>query len=196
MIEPTSGNMVPPGAMPDEVKDDQPIMASKVCSRCKVEKSVNGFSPNKNRPLGVASHCKSCTASKAREKRSLVEYSEDYKEKARIRASKWRDANIQRNIEMKKSWRLKNLSTKNAANARRRASKVGATPNWLTEAQKEEIKNFYWLAQDLKRVTGEVYHVDHIIPLKGENVCGLHVPWNLQVLPASENRKKSNKVIL
>jgi hypothetical protein len=64
----------------------------------------------------------------------------------------------------------------------------------LTEEQKSEIQNFYWLAQDLKRITGEDYHVDHIIPLKGENVSGLHVPWNLQVLPSDINLFKSNKL--
>lgn len=76
--------------------------------------------------------------------------------------------------------------------ARRRSYKLKATPDWLTQDQLEDIKNFYWLAQDLKLVTGETYHVDHIVPLKGKSVCGLHVPWNLQVLPADINLSKGN----
>lgn len=69
-----------------------------------------------------------------------------------------------------------------------------ATPKWLSKEQREEMEHFYWLASDLKRVTGFDYHVDHIIPLQGENVCGLHVPWNLQVLPSYMNLSKGNKL--
>jgi hypothetical protein len=70
--------------------------------------------------------------------------------------------------------------------AKRRAQKLKATPPWLTVAQLLEIEEFY-----RNRPAG--FHVDHIVPLQGENVRGLHVPWNLQYLPALENIKKSNR---
>jgi hypothetical protein len=67
------------------------------------------------------------------------------------------------------------------------------TPKWLTEAMLFEITCMYREAQRLSRVTGEQYDVDHIVPLRGKTVCGLHVPWNLQILKHTENMKKSNK---
>jgi len=75
----------------------------------------------------------------------------------------------------------------------RRVEKENRTPEWLTFEQKLEIECFYYKALRYEEEYGVKYHVDHIIPLNGENVCGLHVPWNLQVLPAKENLRKSNK---
>lgn len=69
-----------------------------------------------------------------------------------------------------------------------------ATPKWLTKEQKQQIVNIYEHMRDCRATTGEDYHVDHIIPLRGENICGLHVPWNLQVLPADVNVSKSNEI--
>lgn len=84
---------------------------------------------------------------------------------------------------------------RNAVNAAKyRFRKAKASPAWLTEDQFSEMENFYIHAKDCSVVTGEVYHVDHIIPLAGKNVCGLHVPWNLQIIPADMNFKKKNKV--
>ena len=82
---------------------------------------------------------------------------------------------------------------KTSREAERRARKNWATPDWLSDSQKSEIRDLYWLCADICLTTGEPYHVDHIIPLKGKNVCGLHVPWNLQILPADMNLIKSNK---
>jgi hypothetical protein len=65
-------------------------------------------------------------------------------------------------------------------------------PTWLTEIQKEEINDIYRKAREIEKLTGVKQHVDHIVPLQGEFVSGLHVPWNLQILPASENSRKSN----
>lgn len=79
-------------------------------------------------------------------------------------------------------------------NARYRAKKRQATPSWLTEDHLKEIDTFYWLARDLRVTTGENYEVDHIVPLTSNIVCGLHVPWNLQILPSDINSSKRNKL--
>ncbi len=69
-------------------------------------------------------------------------------------------------------------------------------PKWLSEDQLKAIKTEYALSQWCSEVMGIKYHVDHIVPLKGKDVCGLHVPWNLQVIPAVENIRKSNKHVV
>jgi hypothetical protein len=70
-----------------------------------------------------------------------------------------------------------------------------ATPKWLSAEQKMEIRLKYRLAIELSRATGVRHAVDHEIPLQGEDVCGLHVPWNLRVITQDENLKKSNKLV-
>lgn len=92
-----------------------------------------------------------------------------------------------------KSWAERNPDRLRAKDARRRGRELKAQPLWLTDKQKQEIDDIYNLARDCELVSGEKYHVDHIVPLQGKTVCGLHVPWNLQVLPASVNIGKSNK---
>lgn len=77
---------------------------------------------------------------------------------------------------------------KSAWNAPRRA-RMKSRPE-----HRDEIAEFYKQSRRLTDETGILHHVDHIVPLNGENVCGLHVPWNLQVLTASDNISKSNKI--
>jgi hypothetical protein len=81
--------------------------------------------------------------------------------------------------------------------AKYRSSKNNATPTWLTEQDKQDIKYHYNIAAYFTWLSGGFvqHHVDHIVPIQGKEVCGLHVPWNLQVLIASDNLRKSNKLI-
>ena len=83
---------------------------------------------------------------------------------------------------------------KELVNVRRRRFR-DATPKWLTAEQKLEVRFHYRMAIALSRATKIPHAVDHIIPLQGEDVCGLHVPWNMQVLTQDENLKKSNKLL-
>lgn len=83
---------------------------------------------------------------------------------------------------------------KSLVSMRRRRFRL-ATPKWLTAEHKMEIRLKYRLAIELSRRTGVRHAVDHIVPLQGEEVCGLHVPWNLEVVTQEENLKKSNKLV-
>ena len=92
-----------------------------------------------------------------------------------------------------KAWAEANKDKLNAKHAKRRAAKLNRTPSWLTKEDLGKIESIYKEAQKLREETGEEWHVDHIIPLQGENISGLHVPDNLQVIRAKENTSKQNR---
>lgn len=73
----------------------------------------------------------------------------------------------------------------------KRAHIKRATPKWLSASDRKKISEIYHLASTLNNGSGR-YHVDHIVPLRGKLVSGLHVPWNLQILTAQQNQRKRN----
>jgi 5-methylcytosine-specific restriction endonuclease McrA len=97
--------------------------------------------------------------------------------------------------EYRNAWKEANKTQVLADNKVRRRKHRDATPPWLTRKQKSEIRQLYQIAITMTQTTGEQYVVDHIVPLRGEEVCGLHVPWNLRVITQEENLKKSNKLV-
>jgi len=122
-------------------------------------------------------------------------YCEAHPERVKEAAKKWNKANRASCNEGLRRWRKANPG-KAAARARNyQASKLQRTPKWLTREQLLEIEQFYIDAKDLQWLSDptDPLTVDHIIPLQGKEISGLHVPWNLQILPMSLNSSKGNK---
>jgi flagellum-specific peptidoglycan hydrolase FlgJ len=133
------------------------------------------------------------TANKERKKEMDKVYRQANQEKIKINKAKWRAANRETYNARKREYNKKNRAMRNADWYRYQMQKTKAAPSWLTTEQYNKIKQIYKQAKNLEKQTGVKHHVDHIIPLRGKHVCGLHVPENLQVLPASINISKGNK---
>ena len=111
-------------------------------------------------------------------------------------ATKYWKNNKQKVLKNGKKWRQNNKEYACFDASKRRAAKLKRTPKWLTRVDYEIIQQIYIEAQRLTELTGIEFHVDHIIPLVGKIVSGLHVPSNLQILPFYENLTKSNRFTL
>ena len=103
------------------------------------------------------------------------------------------ELNKQRSSSRNRTWKRQNRARCTHRENIRRAALRNATPSWLTQDDLETIELMYSVAGALSAVYGSKFHVDHIIPLQGKSVSGLHVPANLQVIPARDNHKKYNK---
>ncbi len=115
------------------------------------------------------------------------------KGKHRCARELWYEANKKEMLEYSRRWRKENPEKVVLHIGRRRFYLKERMPKW---ANQEKIKEIYLQRDRLTETTGVPYEVDHIIPLNGKNVCGLHVENNLQILPAKENNRKRNKFLV
>jgi hypothetical protein len=187
--------------------DHEPIVdGKKQCSKCNKFKFLEDFHKANDRLTGVVSACKDCCKDYYEENSDKIikrntEYRENNPEKAQEsyekhyeknankyleNAKRWSSENPEKRKEIEKRYSKRNPGAKAARTASYRARKKQAQPNWLTEKQLEQIKQIY-----IDRPAG--HHVDHIVPIAGDNVCGLHVPWNLAYLPEYQNESKGNR---
>lgn len=174
----------------------------KTCSKCKITKPLNEFGKDKKMKDGIRYCCKQCnnaasvewarkypdrkkaarikyvTSSPAANAASKAKYRKNNKEKIALSNLQYRKAKPEKNTEYGASYRAK---------------KAKATPRWLSKFQREQILDFYKMAKELETVFPWKQHVDHIVPIKHNRVCGLHVPWNLQILSVTANLEKGNK---
>ena len=94
---------------------------------------------------------------------------------------------------LKKAYKQANPEKSAALVAKRRAAKLLRTPQWLTKDDFWMMEQAYELAKIRSKMLGFAWHVDHEIPLQGDNASGLHVPLNLRVIPWLENLSKGNR---
>jgi 5-methylcytosine-specific restriction endonuclease McrA len=124
------------------------------------------------------------------------EYDREYRRKnaEKLIALKavWRAENAEKVRQIKAGYKKRHPHVGAADAMMRNARKRQATPTWLTEEHIRQIKEIYKAAAERR---GGPWQVDHIVPLAGKTVCGLHVPWNLRVILASENQAKGNRLI-
>jgi hypothetical protein len=146
------------------------------CVSCKREKNNSNLSKNKNKEISEEER-------KRKNKLNKKRYYENHEKEINRTREKWR-SNPNKVKRTNKNWADKNPGIWNYYSSIRRCRIRQAIPPW---ANLQEIKEFY-------KNCPKGYHVDHIIPLKGKTVCGLHVINNLQYLPAKENLKKFNRL--
>lgn len=139
------------------------------------------------RSSGAPLECQFCQ--KIRQKKYFKEHYEKNREDRIAKTIEWQRNNPEKYNAKSRAWCKKNLAKYNAKTAKRYAAKIQRTPPWLTKEHLKEIEKFYISAKEFGLT------VDHIIPMQGKNVSGLHVPWNLRLLPASINYSKSNRLV-
>jgi hypothetical protein len=166
-------------------KKEKLTIESKVCHDCLIEKDIKFFSKKAGAKDGYQPQCKECVSKY--KKGYYVENCDYIKEKQRSKES-----DPEKDRAYGKKYRQNNAGTVNAKTARRRSLKRNATPPWLDNISKAQIKWYYDAAAMMEKTSGIKQNVDHIHPINGENFTGLHVPWNLRVISSDENVLKSN----
>ena len=183
-------------------------MLTKVCSKCKNEKLVVFFNKHKSKKDGLSLWCKECKRESDKKyyinnKESLLAYQEKHrhenketikkakkeyrnnnKEEIKVRNKKYNQINKAKVRVVRQLYYKSNKDLYYSLGAKRRANKLRATPSW---AYHEAILCVYKLARKIMQ------HVDHIVPLQSDTVCGLHWEGNLQILSAADNLSKGNR---
>ena len=182
----------------------------KNCTKCNKTFNLDFFSKDNTRTDKKSLWCKGCCKESKKKydlnnKQKNFEYRNSRKETKTSYDASYRIENMEKLKAYEKSrkdekstynskYRKENAGKINARNAKRNAAKLEATPKWLITEQFQKIEQVYIEAARLTKETGIPHEVDHILPLQGKQVRGLHVPWNLQILTAFENISKSNKL--
>jgi hypothetical protein len=164
------------------------MTAIKACLVCHTFKPFNAFYKAKTSKDGRMNLCIAC------DKARTQKYREANREKERVRNRDYgrRNAHVVR--ARVKRWRKENPGKDRAKRRMREIQKINACPPWARKGiVRKQIQAHYLHAEWLENTIDTPFHVDHIVPLCSDFVCGLHVPANLTVLEASQNIEKNNR---
>lgn len=177
----------------------------KTCSCCATSMGIVNFSKNKRMKDGYEHYCKACRKNAIKKiKEKNPDYFKDmcdkhnavgpdgltYRQRYYLEN---KDSLLTRSRSYQrkngKKLRAKYKNNRQAYDRARQAAKIHRAPSWLSQEQKQEMVDIYNL-HSIKSSGSDIYHVDHIVPLMGANICGLHVPWNLQIIRSDDNLSK------
>jgi hypothetical protein len=177
------------------------------CKQCDAAKARHWHHENKDRVAARKKRWVAANAGHVQEKNrnryarcrdkiiaDVMAYRRKNIDRVKKKDAAYHEKNKERRNAAAATWRKGNRDRMGAYLAQRRAAKLQATPKWLTREQRKQIRQLYQQSRLLTELSGEAHTVDHIVPLRGETVCGLHVPWNLRIIPRLENCLKKNKL--
>lgn len=180
-------------------KCETQLVNMRTCKNCQVDQPMNRYTVAKGYHLYT---CKSCMQVRNKawaqaNKENMRGYCHAYKQRNKEIIADRSKLYVQQNPETRKAstkaYRDKHKA-EGAEYVRRRQAKLSQrTPSWLSQDDVWMMREAYKLAKIRSDMFGFSWHVDHIFPLHGRNVSGLHVPTNLQVISAKENLQKSNR---
>lgn len=161
-------------------------MDTKTCKKCGYVKELSFFVKNSSCKNGYSNTCKLCK--NKYHKKWRVENPEQAKKTLQV----WRKNNPEHAKQIQRNWKAANKEKISVFNAKTKAIRKNRFVSWDVEFSLFVTEEAHSLRNLRNKTTGIFWHVDHIIPLKGKNVSGLHVWNNLQVIPAIENLRKNN----
>lgn len=182
---------------------------SGACAECQKEKSKSYTENNreKEKERKRVSHqkhkAKHLEMTKAWQKRNrekvtatVAKWRERNRDKVNARAAQLRHQNPEKQKEADRRWRAKNPQKAAKKDSRKRAAKLERIPVWFGEFDDFVIQEAHALAALRGDETGITWHVDHMLPMRGRSISGLHCADNIQVIPAAMNVRKINKMVL